>query len=253
MHFTGPVVYHPQAGTMDADRAVDALLDLARNAGATTQHGSRVAVVAPVRDEYAAVRLADGHEFEARCAVVAAGAWVEPLLGGRLSLPPLTVTQQQVFHFARRDEAAAPWPSVIHQEAMEVYHLPGGRDGGSGDARKVAEHMNGAVTTADARDGVIDAGVRERIVRYVSEWLPGLVPIPHGEATCLYTTSPSEDFVLDRVGPIVICSPCSGHGAKFAPLIGELVAGLVTGDRLVPDRFRLGAHTSAPAVTKVSL
>jgi sarcosine oxidase len=253
MHFTGPVVYHPQAGTMDPDRAVAALLELARRAGATIQHGSRVAMLEPVRDECAAVRLADGREFEARCAVVAAGGWVEPVLGGLLSLPQLTVTQQQVFHFPRRDETAAPWPSVIHQDAMEVYHLAGGRDGGSGDARKVAEHMNGAVTTADARDGVVDAGVRERIVRYVSEWLPGLVPIPQGEATCLYTTSPSEDFLLDRVGPIVICSPCSGHGAKFAPLIGELVTGLVTGDRPVPDRFRLGAHTSAPAVTNVSL
>jgi sarcosine oxidase len=253
MHFTGPVVYHPQAGTMDADRAVAALLDLARRAGATTQHGSRVATVEAVGDEYAAVRLADGRELEARCAVVAAGAWVEALLGAALRLPPLAVTQQQVFHFPRRDEAVAPWPSVIHQDAMEVYHLAGGRDGGREDARKVAEHMNGAVTTADARDGVVDARVRDRIVRYVTEWLPELVPIPQGEATCLYTTSPSEDFLVDRAGPIVVCSPCSGHGAKFAPLIGELVAGLVTGDRPVPDRFRLAAHTSALTVTKVSL
>jgi sarcosine oxidase len=253
MHFTGPVVYHPQAGTMDADRAVAALLDLARRDGATTEHGSRVAAVEAVRDEYAAVRLADGREFEARCAIVAAGAWVEPFLGGSLRLPPLTVTQQQVFHFPRRDEAAAPWPSAIHQDAMEVYHLPGGRDGGSGDARKVAEHTHGNVTTAKTRDGVVDAGARDRIVRYVTDWLPGLEPNPQGETTCLYTSTPSEDFLLDRVGPILICSPCSGHGAKFAPLIGELVAGLLTGDRPVPDRFRLAAHTSMAAVAKVSL
>jgi sarcosine oxidase len=248
MHFTGAVVYHPQAGTMDADRAVAALLDLARRDGATTEYASRVAAVEAVRDEYAAVRLADGREFEARCAVVAAGAWVAPFLGGSLRLPPLTVTQQQVFHFPRRDEGAAPWPSAIHQDAMEVYHLPGGRDGGSGDARKVAEHTHGNVTTAKTRDGVVDAGARDRIVRYVTDWLPGLEPNPQGETTCLYTSTPSEDFLLDRVGPILICSPCSGHGAKFAPLIGVLVAGLLTGDRPVPDRFRLAAHTSMAAV-----
>ncbi len=253
MLFTGPVVYHPQAGTMDADRAVAALLDLARRDDATTEHGSRVAAVEAVRDEYAAVQLTDGREFEARCAVVAAGAWVAPLLGGPLRLPPLTVTQQQVFHFPRRDETAAPWPSAIHQDAMEVYHLPGGRDGGTGDARKVAEHTHRNVTTAERRDGVVDAGARDRIVRYVTDWLPGLEPTPQGETTCLYTSTPSEDFLLDRVGPIIICSPCSGHGAKFAPLIGELVAGLLTGDRPVPDRFRLGAHTSMSAVAKVSL
>jgi sarcosine oxidase len=43
----------------------------------------------------------------------------------------------------------------------------------------------------------------------------------------------------------VVCSPCSGHGAKFAPLVGELVADLVTGqDGSVPDRFRLAEHLS---------
>jgi sarcosine oxidase len=41
--------------------------------------------------------------------------------------------------------------------------------------------------------------------------------------------APAEDFVLDRHGPFVVCSACSGHGAKFAPLIGELTTDLVEG------------------------
>jgi sarcosine oxidase len=253
LRFAGPVVYHPQAGTMDADRAVTAFLDLARRAGATIEHNSHVAAVQGASDDQAVVQLADGQEVQAQCTVVAAGGWVDPLLGGQLALPPMTVTQQDVFHFPRRDESTPPWPSVIHQDAMEVYHLPGGRDGGPGDARKVAEHLNGLRTTADTRDGLVHAAARDRIVRYVTEWLPGLEPTPQTETTCLYTSTPSEDFLLDRVGSIVVCSPCSGHGAKFAPLIGELVAGLVTGERSVPNRFRLGAHTSASRVTKVSL
>jgi len=59
--------------------------------------------------------------------------------------------------------------------------------------------------------------------------------------TCLYTTTPDEDFVIDRVGPLVIASPCSGHGFKFAPLIGEVLADLAMGERpSVPlDRFRV--------------
>jgi sarcosine oxidase len=80
-------------------------------------------------------------------------------------------------------------------------------------------------------------------VDYVSRWLPGLDPTPRGETTCLYTRTPSEDFLIDRAGPIVVCSPCSGHGAKFAPLIGEYVADLVVGaDAGLPDRFRFAAH-----------
>jgi monomeric sarcosine oxidase len=252
MRFVGPVVYHPQAGTMDADRTVAALLDLATRAGATVRPELRVREI-DARDGEVFVVVDGGERVAAHAVVVAAGAWVEPLVRGRLTLPPLTVTQQQVFHFSRWDATAAPWPSVIHQDAVDIYHLPGGRDGGSADARKVAEHGYGTPTTADARDGRVDPASRERVIRYVAEWLPGLDPSPHDEATCLYTTTPSEDFLIDRVGPIVVCSPCSGHGAKFAPLVGELVAGLVTGEREVPDRFRLAAHKRSPAVAKVSL
>jgi sarcosine oxidase len=67
------------------------------------------------------------------------------------------------------------------------------------------------------------------VLRYVEDWIPGVEPTPVTEATCLYTTTPNEDFVLDRRGPLVVASPCSGHGFKFAPLIGELGADLVDG------------------------
>ena len=129
--------------------------------------------------------------------------------------------------------------------------LGGGRDGGPGDDRKVAEHDGGVPTTAAAPHAV-DPSSRQRVVDYVQRWLPGLDPAPRNEATCLYTETPSEDFVLDRVGDLVVCSPCSGHGAKFAPLIGELVADLVTGAGAaggVPDRFRLAWHARAHAAS----
>jgi sarcosine oxidase len=133
-----------------------------------------------------------------------------------------------------------------------VYHLAGGRDGGPGDDRKIGEHDSGKPTTAGDRDGLVDAAVRASVVRYVKRWLPGLDPTPRNEATCLYTETPSEDFIVDRVGDLVVCSPCSGHGAKFAPLIGELVADLVTGAGGVPERFRLATHLTG-RVGSVSL
>ncbi|HVU93006.1 MAG TPA: FAD-dependent oxidoreductase [Jatrophihabitans sp.] len=243
MAFSGEVVYHPQAGTMDADRAVEALLSLAAARGADVRFETPAVSVAGNR-----VQLADGSSLAARCVVVAAGGWVEPLLAGAVELPPLRVTQQQVFHFPRLDPSQPPWPSVIHEpEGHAVYHLAGGRDGGAGDDRKIGEHDAGGVTTAAGRSGVVDAASRARLVEYVQRWLPGLDPAPRSEITCLYTETPSEDFILDRVDDLVVCSPCSGHGAKFAPLIGELVAGLVVGDGDVPDRFRLAAHLAGAA------
>jgi sarcosine oxidase len=88
----------------------------------------------------------------------------------------------------------------------------------------------------------VDDRARQRLVDFVRAHLPGLEPTPFAEKTCLYTSTANQDFVLDRVGPLVICSACSGHGAKFAPLIGELVADLAMGTGTVPARFTLAAH-----------
>ena len=70
----------------------------------------------------------------------------------------------------------------------------------------------------------------------------GLEPEPVGEVTCLYTSTPNEDFIFDRYGPFVVCSPCSGHGAKFAPLAGEIAADLACGGASPERRFTLAAH-----------
>jgi sarcosine oxidase len=241
MVFEGDVVHHAQAGTMDAALAVSTLLGLS---GAEV-HFETAAV--GVR-ESGEVLLADGTTVRAETVVISAGAWVAPLLGDVVPLPPLRVTQQQIFHFPRLEPTQPPWPSVIHESATAaVYHLAGGRDGGASDDRKIGEHDGGVDTTAADRDGAINPVSRRRVVEYVRRWLPGLDPAARSEASCLYTETPSEDFLIDRVGALVVCSPCSGHGAKFAPLVGELVAGLVAGSGEVPDRFRLAAHLSGRA------
>jgi monomeric sarcosine oxidase len=240
MRFAGTVVYHPQAGTIDAALAVESFVSQARRHGAQVMYESKVVRVLP-GEAGAEIQLGNGERISTRSVVAAAGAWVDPLLHGLVRLPPLAVTQQQIFHFPRLDPDAEPWPSVIHEDTEPIYHLAGGRDGGSGDDRKIAEHRFGTPTSAAQRTGEVDAASRTRVVEYAKRWLPGLDPVPRGEATCLYTSTPNEDFVLDRAGPLVICSPCSGHGAKFAPLIGELTADLVISPETapIPARFRL--------------
>ncbi|HJT38444.1 MAG TPA: hypothetical protein VJ818_08470, partial [Actinomycetota bacterium] len=68
-----------------------------------------------------------------------------------------------------------------------------------------------------------------------------LDPEPIASETCLYTTTPDEGFVLGARGPIVIASACSGHGFKFAPIVGDIVADIVDGtESSVPlDPFSL--------------
>ena len=235
MCFDGPVLFHPEAGVVDADAAVAAWVP-----------GTEVRSVEPSGD--GVLVHTDGPSVEADTVVVAAGPWLPELagsLGVPLGLPPLRVTQQQVFHFRHRDPTAV-WPTFVHKAELQLYGLPSGADGGPAPAFKVAQHDGGTPTTAATRDGVVDPVSRARAVEYVSARLPGLDPDPVAEATCLYTTTPDDDFVLDRLGPVVIASPCSGHGAKFAPLVGAMAADLALGAARAHPRFALpaGVHTS---------
>ena len=94
-------------------------------------------------------------------------------------------------------------------------------------------------TDPDTRPGP-DADREAWVVEWVRRRIEPAPVLTHTE-TCLYTVAPDEDFVIDRVGPLVIASPCTGHGFKFAPLVGEVLADLATGvTPSVPlDRFRL--------------
>ncbi|NEA99233.1 FAD-dependent oxidoreductase [Streptomyces sp. SID13726] len=237
IRFTDPVLHHPDAGVIDADETVGACVRRAVEHGAQAVVGARVTGFDVRGDAKVLLHTDRGHEIVADTVVVAAGAWL-PGLGLPVPLPPLRVTQQQVFHYRRRD-ASAGWPTLVWDGELHLYGLPSGSDGGPFPAVKVAEHDRGTPTTADSRTGVVDPSSRERVSGFVRDRLPGLDPEPVAEATCLYTATPDEDFVLDRHGPFVIVSPCSGHGAKFTPLVGAMAADLATG-RTGPDpRFRL--------------
>ena len=251
---TGPVMFHQDAGVLDPDTAVAAMLRLAAARSADVRFETTVTRLEPGGDG-ALVHTGD-ESFTAPVAVVAAGAWIAPLLTGLIDLPPLSVTQQQVFHLAPVKPAAAdrqapaqPWPVFIVQDGTDnCYGLPGGRDGGVPGAIKIGEHSPGTVTTAAGRDFLVDPASRDRVTGFARRRVPGLDPAHLvNEVTCLYTWTGNEDFILDRQGPFVVASPCSGHGAKFAPLLGEIIADLAAGKPSSDPRFTLAAHAIPPA------
>ena len=248
LRFTTGVLFHPEAGVINADQTVHALAAAATRRGARLQEQT---VVEDVRQNGSHVEVTTSEGLvRARRVVVAAGAWVSDILPPTIAsrFPEHTVTQQQVFHFASR-EAAVDWPVLIHRAGDapddEIYALPSGSDGGTTPAVKVAEHERGAPTTARTRDFVVDEASRQRMIDYVTRWMPGLRPEVTAEITCLYTTTADRDFVLDRADGVVVASPCSGHGAKFTPVLGELVADLVLTDRQPSRRFALRPRRAA--------
>jgi len=61
----------------------------------------------------------------------------------------------------------------------------------------------------------------DEVLGFRREELKKVRATPVGAETCMYTTTADETFILERRGRIVIGSPCSGHGFKFAPAIGS--------------------------------
>lgn len=250
--FDTEVLWHPGAGVIDAQETVMALV------GAAADHRARLetgwAAESVVRDGAAFIITAeDGRRMRAGRVVVAAGAWLPRMLRALplpssflAAMPRLEVRQEQAYHFPYAEpsaEAAAAWPTFIHRRGRwTAYGLPGGRDAGF-RGQKLAEFNGGKVLPSAAeQDGVIDPENRRLMVEYVREYFPGLVPEPYAETTCLFTNTPTEDFIIDSAEGITVVSPCSGHGAKFAPVIGELAADVASGAGDVPGRFRLPAQ-----------
>jgi sarcosine oxidase len=92
---------------------------------------------------------------------------------------------------------------------------------------KTGEHHVGPERDPDDPGGPNESSVA-RLSDWVSRRYPAADPVPERAETCLYTNVEDERFILERHGPIVVGSPCSGHGFKFAPLIGERLADLAT-------------------------
>ncbi len=246
MRFDRQVVFSPDGGRCWAERTVDAAWRAAAAAGAEVRFSTPVEQV-EVGTDSAVVHTSHG-AWESPVVVVAAGAWATRVLGGALALdlglPPLEVVAEQPSHFRPLDPAAQ-WPSFLH-------HVPG--PGGAedrlafdayglltpGEGVKVGGHGSSVPVDPDHRPG-LDPALTANLVRYVQEWFPGLDPDPVSTTSCLFTSTPDEHFVLDRRGPVVVCSPCSGHGFKFVPAIGAEVAALAMGGPQVAPAWRLGA------------
>jgi sarcosine oxidase len=90
---------------------------------------------------------------------------------------------------------------------------------------KAGIHHSGPPTDPD-EVGVPDGAVVEATTRWVARRFPSAGRQPVAVETCLYTNTADESFVVARHGRVVVASACSGHGFKFAPLIGARVAAL---------------------------
>ena len=225
--------YEPGAGFLRAEACVRAQLAAAEGAGARIHRDERV------EGFFADGELVRVHtdrgDYSARSLVVAAGAWLpaflEPELG-RL----FTVSRQALFWFdveAPLERFTPPrfpaWIWELQDRQNVIYGFPA-VDGPAGGA-KVATEQYARTTTADTvmRD-VSEAECAAMHRSLVAARLPRLGPRCVKAVSCLYTVTPDFHFVLDRhprYANVILASPCSGHGFKHSPALGEAIADMV--------------------------
>jgi sarcosine oxidase len=208
MAYDRPLVFSSDAGISLAAEARRAFEASARAAGAEIR-------------EHAKIDSLD--DVDADVVVVTAGGWAPKLLVDVGIELPTTPTRETVAYFALPDDRVVP--SVIDeldtQDGHSFYALEAPAVG-----LKAGLHQSGAPTDPDDNPEP-DPGIVESVSAWIGRHFPFVVPEPVKTETCIYTTTSDDRFLIERHGRIVVGSACSGHGFKFAPAVGELVAELV--------------------------
>jgi sarcosine oxidase len=243
LHFEENVIYSPDGGRCYADDSVLALARRTEELGGTVIFNEKVHKVS-VDGDFAIVE-SEHHTWRTPSVVVAAGAWVQKLLGDVVTLPSFMIDMGQPVHFQPKSELTNEelWPSFIHHAAEKRYdtNLAFSAYGmfTPGEGVKLGIWANTPPVDADTRTFDINPELLATAQEYARTWLPG-VDVNTAEAvTCLFTNTQDEHFVMDRVGPITVCSPCSGHGYKFVPAIGKLTADLAMGGTQTVEQWKL--------------
>lgn len=247
------VLFDPVGGFLRAEACVAALQESALRAGAQINSDERVL---EVQNDGQGIRVdTELASYGAGAAVICGGPWSAELLGHigiELEVKRKVLSWWDAPGRACDVQAGTPAfgfaASMGEGEPRFFYGVPQF----DGEGVKVAEHTGGMrVDRMDTVDRTTNSGPEpelEAIGEFVRRYLPGLAAAPRLTEVCLYTNSPDGHFIVDRDparANVCFAAGFSGHGFKFAPVIGAALADLcAAGETSLPmaflraDRFR---------------
>jgi sarcosine oxidase len=223
-------IFEEQAGSIRIDRANAAHLAVAEQAGARLEFGRRVVDWRPAAGGGFEAETADGTVVGAEHLVLTTGPWIAEFVPDQGL--PLTVEREVPMWFQPTVDPASVGADrlpvwVLRDEGAVFYGIPHDPELGL----KVSIHHWGTFADPDEVDRVVSPGDVERVRAFMRKRMPVADGPLINSAVCLYTNTPDETFVIDRhpAAPgVAFASACSGHGFKFAPVIGDILADLVT-------------------------
>ncbi len=245
-------ILQPDGGYVLCEEAIDAHVRLARSHGAQLQTREAVLDFRPTGHGGIEVRT-DRGRYTAGNLVLTAGPWMRQLVP---ALHEVLATFKQTIAWFPPSQAADFLPSAmpvfIHfSDDGEFYGMPmhsarGVKVGGPHFAREPIDPDNADRTPSPPQLAALQD--------FMERHLPAAAGPARQPTGCIYTKTPDEHFIIDRLPgmeQVHVVSACSGHGYKFAPAIGEMIAErVITGTtRHAVEQFSLARFGVTPATT----
>jgi glycine/D-amino acid oxidase-like deaminating enzyme len=244
-----------EAGYAESGRVVATLIGRAKSLGIELREGVRFSRLDEDDDRVSGIVLDDGQRIAADSVVVAVGAWTPYLL-------PFTkkffrANGQPVFHLKpRQPEIFAPQRFPVFGAEITTtgyYGFPINRDG----VVKIANHGPGREMSPESPNRAVTAEDERNLREFLASTFPSLAdaPIVYSRV-CMYCDTHDGHFWIapdpDRQGLVIAAGDC-GHGFKFAPVLGEIIADAVEGkDNPLLAKFRWRPEVRAGAGTDVA-
>jgi sarcosine oxidase len=222
-------IFEREGGVIFPEAAVHALLRSAADSGAQLRFGLRATDWHRVGPHALRVALDDGSTVDARRVVLTVGPWLASL-AGQTGIP-INVQRNVQAWFAPHsgDFGADRFPAfLLDREGLSnvIYGMPD-----LGDGLKAAFHSRGIYVAPDLLErGIADDDIVP-IQAALEGWIPGAGRTFLNAKACMYSLTPDEHFAIGphpADGEIIVAGGFSGHGFKFAPVVGEIVADLIT-------------------------
>lgn len=234
-------VFEQQAGALRCELGVDTMVRAAVGAvhPLTVVH-EQVLRLEPISHGIGVYTASGRRDFQQ--VVVAAGGWAGELLADWQL--PLQVERQVQVWFSPSDARSFHPPELPiwmrQQPDGEMFY---GIPAVDGDLVKVARHHSHDATTMTTLDRRVSDADLAPVVDFISDTLPTLGTAVTESSVCAYTNTPDCHFLIGRLKaapPLVVAVGFSGHGFKFAPVIGDLVTDIVQHDAAPPALFAPG-------------